>query len=71
MRYMLGYSFVITILVVLVINVTMILWVTLVKYIKGLKKFRNQRSYEARFWNYAKIERLSYVLQLNRLTEQN
>ena len=35
------------------------------------RHLRNQKAYEAKFYQHARIERLSYILRLHRLTKQN
>ena len=70
-RFTMGYSFVLTITVVLSVNLIKLFYGMLGKYILTGKQRIVQIAYERRFYDHAKIERLSYILHLNRQTKEN
>ena len=62
-----GYSFVSTIAFILVINLVNMFYSMFERFRINIHKTINQKIYEKRFSNYAKVERLCYLIKYERI----
>ena len=70
-RFRLGMWFVYIVTGILALNFSKMLWNMLRRFYKQAKKNKVQKTYEARFKQYAAVERLSYIMHLERITLYN